>query len=261
MIRTLVMIAVAGFLLSVVCLSVAIGMAGPEFIERGAWSWTGHGWDYDWDRNWDHSFGFSFNDGPTESRTLPWSGEAMEVDLPADVTFTQAAGPASVIVHGSKAAVDSVTVADGRIAWTRHGLHRDRLEIEVTAPKVTRFQLNSSGDLQIRDYRQDALTIRAAGASDITASGTTKTAELALSGSGDADLSGLAAEGADVRVSGSGDVKVGPSAWAKIDISGSGDVTLTSRPARQETHVSGSGSIEQQGAAGADSEDEPDERT
>jgi hypothetical protein len=258
MIRNLVMIAVAGFLLAVVCLSVAIGMAGPDFVERGAWNWTGRGWDYDWDRG----LGISFDDGPTVSRTLPWSGEAMEVDVPADVTFTQAAGPASVVVRGSRSAVDNVTVEDGRIAWKGHGLHINRLKIEVTAPKVTRFQLNSSGDLNIRDYRQDALAIRVTGASDITAQGTAKTLQLDVSGSGDADLSGMAAEGAEVRISGSGDARVGPSAWAKVDISGSGDVTLTRHPAHEETHVSGSGSIVQEsGAATGSSDEEPGERT
>ena len=49
MIRVLVMIAVAGFFVSIVTLSTAVAIGGPEAIADNAWSWgRGHwGWTDD----------------------------------------------------------------------------------------------------------------------------------------------------------------------------------------------------------------------
>jgi hypothetical protein len=102
-----------------------------------------------------------------------------------------------------------------------------------------------SGDLDIRNYHQDSLSLNVSGSGDVTAQGAAKSVQTTISGSGDADLSQLSVEGADVRISGSGSTTVGPRAWAKLDISGSGDVTLTNRPPKVESHVSGSGDIRQ----------------
>lgn len=260
MIRTLSLIAISGFLLAVVCLSVAIGMAGPEVIERGAWGWTGHGWDYHWTH--DHDVTFNVGSGPQDSRTLAWSGETLEVDVPGDVHFTQGPGAPSLLVKGPKDALDHLVVENGRIRYDRPMFDGPDLTIELTAPKVTRFTLNGSGNLDLNDYAQDALALNINGDGDVTARGQTKAVDVVISGSGNADLSGLQADGADVRISGSGDAKVAPKSWSKVDISGSGDVTLTTHPARQESHVSGSGRIEQQdGSSSTGSDDDGGDQT
>lgn len=253
MIRTLVMIAVAGFLLSVVCLSVAVGMAGPEFITRGAWSWSGPFTHAHWGDH-HHGFGLTFDDadddGPQASREIAWTGgETLEVDVPADVKFVQADGPAKLVVRGARGTIDHVVVKDGRVAFDRSMDDASDLTIELTAPKVTRFTLSGSGRLDVQDYRQDSLALRISGDGGVTAHGSAKSVTLDISGSGDADLSGLATDGADVKISGSGQAKVGPKAWAKLDISGSGDVTLLSHPSRLESHVTGSGTIDQEDEA------------
>jgi hypothetical protein len=51
MIRVLVMIAVAGFILSVATLSAAIAIGGPEALSHAAWTW---GANRHWDRHWSH---------------------------------------------------------------------------------------------------------------------------------------------------------------------------------------------------------------
>src|SRR4051812_26135565 len=142
MIRVLAMISVAGFLLSAVCLSVAISLAGPEVISRGVWSSHGpfhFGWDDD-----DHHHGFSWNygsddHGPRASRDLAWTGETVEVDVPADLRFTQADGPPKLVIRGAKSAVDHVVVEGGRIHFDRTMDDVGDLSIELTAPKVTHF--------------------------------------------------------------------------------------------------------------------------
>lgn len=245
MIRTLTMIAVAGFLLAAVCLSIAVGMAGPEVVERGVWSWSGDSFNY----NWRPGHGVSWesrSSGDGASRTFPWAnGSRLEIDLPADVRFTQSDGPASVVVHGPQEALDHVVVNNGRIAFDRPSYDADNLTIEVKAPKITDFALNGSGKLAIADYRQDSLAIRLAGDGDVTVAGKATASQVEISGSGNADLGALALDRAEVRISGSGHAKVGPKSFAKLDISGSGDIELVGHPKRLETHVSGSGEINQ----------------
>ena len=56
MIRTLLMIAVAGFLVSAVTLSVAVAITGPAAIANGAWSFGPDGWGW---RGHEHGSGHS----------------------------------------------------------------------------------------------------------------------------------------------------------------------------------------------------------
>lgn len=249
MIRVLTMIAVAGFLLSAVCLSVAISIAGPEIISQGAWSGIGR---FDWNGH-HHSFVHGESDGPQASRDLAWSGETLEIDVPADTHFTQAQGPAKLVIRGPKETVDHVVVEGGHIRFDTPTLDADDLRIELTAPKVTRFTLNGSGKLAIEGYAQDALEIHLNGDAEAMASGTARSVALHISGSGEADLSHLANEAAEINISGSGSAKVAPQTSARLDISGSGQVTLLSHPKHLESHVSGSGSVDQE-----DGEDQPD---
>jgi hypothetical protein len=248
MIRTLAMIAVAGFLLSVVCLSIAVSLAGPELIASSAWGWDGP-WSH---MNWSHHNNFSWSrgesdDGPQASRELTWTGgDALEVDVPADVRFTQADGPARLVVRGPQGTIDHLVVRGGHVSFDRPMDDASDVTIELTAPKVRSFGINGSGKLDIRDYRQDELNLHVSGDGNVSAAGAAKTVNLVISGSGGADLANLASDGADVNISGSGNARVGPKTWAKLDISGSGDVTLLSHPSRLESHVSGSGSIDQQ---------------
>jgi hypothetical protein len=247
MIRVLSMIAVAGFLLSVVCLGAAFSLAGPEAVTRGAWSWDGHHW------GWPGVNVEVGGSGPRTTREIAWKGgESLDIDIPADVRFTQAAGPAKVVVSGPADALAHVVIDNGHIGFDRPEVDTQRLTVEIRAPKLTRFGLNGDGHLEIDDYNQDRLQVELTGDADVVAHGQAKTAVVTISGSGDADLSGLAADGTQVTISGSGEAKVAPKAWAKLDISGSGNVTLLSRPARLETHVSGSGQVDQE-----DNEAEP----
>ena len=125
--------------------------------------------------------------------------------------------------------------------WGRH----TPLRITVTAPSVRAFDLSSSGDLVIRNYDQPTLTVAISGSGEVEASGRTETVELDISGSGEADFSGLLTRDADVEISGSGEAAVGPTGAARIAISGSGDVDLTRRPASLSQSISGSGDVNQ----------------
>ena len=247
MIRVLVIIAVTGFLVSVVCLSAAVGIAGPEAVARGAGSWDPDGhWNFgrDFDGRGIRHHGDRESDGPQTTREIAWTGgDSLDVDLPANVKYTQSPGPAKLVVTGPRGAVADVEIDDGHLRFS-HDRDRDAdLTIVMTAPSVTRFAMSGSGKLVIADYRQDRLSLDLSGDADVNAAGEAKAVDLSISGSANADLGQLKARDAKVDIEGSGEAIVAPADAAKIDISGSGDVTLLTDPPKLETHVSGSGSI------------------
>ena len=191
--------------------------------------------------------------GPTATRNLAWTGgDTLTIEIPGDVTYVQGDTP-SVVVTGRTPMVDRVSLVDGRLTWDEGRTHRtvvgwgrsNRLKVVITAPSVTSFDLESSADLSIRGYDQPTFDLKVSGSGDVEASGQTQTAILDVNGSGDSDLSALDATDARIEVSGSGDVRVGPTGTAWIDISGSGDVHLTRRPANLQQTLSGSGDIDQ----------------
>ena len=78
-----------------------------------------------------------------------------------------------------------------------------------------------------------------------SATGEGKVDELAIDvmGSGNANFGHLAARRVRVTIAGSGDVTVAPSDELKVTIMGSGDVHLTTKPAKIEQHIMGSGQV------------------
>ena len=253
MIRVLVMIAVSGFVLCLATLTAATIIGGPDALRRAAWTWgTDHRWafhdrDWDWDRG-DRHDRWTGDSGPQTTRELAWTGgDTLEVDVPAEVRYTQAAGPAKLTVSGSRRAVEDVEIENGHIRFD-HGRSHGRygkLTIVMSAPDITRFDLHGSSSLDIADYKQDRLRIDLSGNADVTAAGEVNVAELDISGSAAADLGKLKAKGAEVDIAGSGEATIAPTDWAKVDISGSGDVTLLTNPPKVESDISGSGSIHQ----------------
>jgi hypothetical protein len=242
MIRVLAMIAVAGFLVSAVTLSIAAGIVGPDAIANGAWSWTSHGWG---GHGWRHD---RSDDGPQTRRDIAWSGgDSLDIDLDADVQYTQAPGAPKLTVTGPKGAVEDVIVDDGRIRYAKGRDHDAQLTIVVSAPAVTSFTLEGSGAMAIAGYKQDKLTLAVEGDASIKASGEAKTVELKVEGSGDADLSALKTQSAKIDVEGSGNATLAPTDAAEVDIAGSGDVTLLTNPAKLQTHISGSGEVHRKG--------------
>jgi hypothetical protein len=256
MIRVLVMIAVAGFVLCVAMLSAAVAIGGPDLIARGGWSvlsardWDWDRWgdfDRDGDRRGHHHWRTNRAHGPQASRTLAWSGDdRLSVGVPADIRYIQAPGPGSVTVSGPQGVVDEVQVRDGRI-FLEDGPHwwPHKLSIVVRAPNVSEFELSGANALTIEDYNQQRLNLRLSGASEVTASGAAEAIDLDISGTGHADFSGVQAKGAEVRISGAGDATVAPTEWARLDISGMGDIRLLTHPPKLDTNISGAGRIRQ----------------
>jgi hypothetical protein len=254
MIRVLVLIAVTGFLVSVVTLSSAIAIGGPDVIADSALNrWTNFGswhWNWDSDDGWDND---SHGSGAQGSREIAWTGgDTLDIDVPADVTYTQGTGPAKLTVTGPQSAIDGLVVEDGELRYEgRRHHHYGRLTIVMTAPSVTQFNIRGSDTLAIADYKQDKLGVDLSGDASVSAKGEARSVSLSVSGSGETDLSDLKVSDADVSIQGSGRATLAPTGAVNVEISGSGDVTLLTRPAKLESNVSGSGSIHQKDDADA----------
>lgn len=252
MIRVLVMIAAAGFVLSAATLTAAFALAGPEAISRGGWAWlSGDAWDDDWDDGeWDPS-----PRGPEITRNFPWSGGgSLDIRVPADVRYTQQAGEPVVTITGPKRVLDHLELEhDGtlRLRGDRRRWRNHKITVVVSAPAVSRFDLSGASTLTVRDYDQPRLAIELSGAAEARVSGRTDEAEVDLSGSAELDATELKVRGAALDISGAGEAVIGPTDWARVDISGSGEVDLLTDPPRLETDISGSGSINRRSPAAA----------
>jgi hypothetical protein len=253
MMRVLVMIAVTGFLVSLVTISSAVAIAGPDLITEiahdgwgGRWSGANH-WSWE-----DGDVSDRHDRGPQGTREMAWTGgDSLDIDVPANVTYTQAPGAGKLTITGPQRLIDNLTVEDGRLSL-RHGrYHSGDLTIVMTAPAVSRFNLNGSGDLAIKDFKQDKLNLDISGDTHVSVQGEAKGVSLSISGSGETDLSGLKVADADVDIDGSGEATLAPTGAANINISGSGDVTLLTHPSKLESNVSGSGSIRQKDGTAA----------
>lgn len=251
MIRNLIIIAVASFLLAVVCFAGAAAVGGRDLME--------HGWHIspamlealDEDSDVSVRVGGHELAGPDVTRDLAWSGGSLlQVDVPAEVSFTQ--GPvASMTITGPKGLVDRVMLEDGRLRFrdseTVGGVSlrftRERLKVTVVAPDVNRFVLNGSPSLSIAAYDQPDLTISVNGSGEVTGTGKTQSLSLSIAGSGEASLGDLPAQDASVDVAGSGEAELSAKGAVQVAIAGSGDVTLTAKPASLSSNINGSGDL------------------
>ena len=261
MIRNALIIGGASFVLMLGCFAGVAALAGPVILKDG--------WTIPFDRIEDGAVRRTRVDingsrvSPIISRQLAWTGEALIVDLPIDVTYVQ--GPvAKVEISGPRDVVDRLRLADGRIYMAddesshrdlyadsltidRRGIrihsNADQTRIVVTAPSVSSFKLDGSGDLEIQAYDQPALTLALNGSGDVNAVGKTTGLVVATAGSGDAELDDLRALNAEVAISGSGNADISASNVVKIAISGSGDVNMNTQPTSESSTISGSGSV------------------
>lgn len=258
MTRTLILIAGVAFVVAIVCLGGAAALGGRELAEHG---WTMHGGDF-------HGVHFTVDDdghgkrvflagpasidgaGPTETREIAWSGDdSLDLEIPADVQFTQSPGPAKLVVTGPKGTVDQVRVSGSDIDFDETPANARRVTIVMTAPNVRDFTLDGDGKLSIAGFDQDRLDLDLNGDNQAEVKGQAHAVKLDISGDGAADLSALAVEAAQVEIEGSGRSTIAPTEKADLDISGDGEIDLTTHPADMHSDVSGSGRIVQGSAA------------
>lgn len=111
-------------------------------------------------------------------------------------------------------------------------ISEDNLEVSLTG----------SGDV-VLDVSTSNLKAEITGSGDITLKGDTENLEVEVTGSGDFHGFDLQSKNTDASVTGSGDADVVSLNNLKGRVSGSGDITYKGQPQKEDTKVSGSGSI------------------
>ncbi len=128
--------------------------------------------------------------------------------------------------------ISSVSLAGSGDLWNEDKINASDFDLSLAG----------SGDVVIN---VDATTVEGslAGSGDLTIKGNTNTLTLKLAGSGDIHGFGLQANHTTVSVAGSGDIQVVSNESLKARVSGSGDIEYKGNPTKEDTKVSGSGSI------------------
>jgi hypothetical protein len=250
MIRTLVLIVGASFVLCVACLVGAAALG---------WRHMGHSHWHDWNVRFDggHHGGWVIDNGPTNatnaiaapsgapsSRDIAWGGgDTLDIDVPGDVQFTQGPGPGKITVSGPADVISHVVVSGSHLQLDDDGDYSGSLKIVMTAPDVRRFSISGADTLAINNFNQDELDLNVSGDGNVTAKGKAHTTKIDISGSSQVDFAGLAVDAAEASISGSGRAAIAPVNSAELHISGDGEIDLLTHPAQLSSDVSGSGRI------------------
>lgn len=240
MVRALVIIMIATFVLALGCFGGVVGLAGPAIAKDG---WV---WPEKWKQYGIHVNDSDFDDEHDSStRELAWTaGSSLQIDMPAEVVYTQ--GPETRIeISGPTSIINQVAIDGDRLHFTDEGRlpRRETITIVVIAPSVKKFVVNGSPTLTISGFDHPDLTLEINGSGEVTAGGKADKVSIEVSGSGKADLSALQARDATVSIAGSGEATLAPTGAAKVNIAGSGDVNLLTKPASLEKDIGGSGDV------------------
>ena len=116
--------------------------------------------------------------------------------------------------------------------------NEDVLQMEKLSTSIT-----GSGDV-VLEVKTSSIEGKVTGSGDLTLKGSTESLSARVTGSGDFHGFDLDSKNTDVAVTGSGDAKVVSTQNLKARVSGSGDIRYKGNPKKEDTKVSGSGSIE-----------------
>ena len=185
------------------------------------------------------------DDGARTSQTRDVAAFS-RVDSPGSVNLRLRVGePQRVRVLAGEKVIDDVgtEVRDGtlRLTFDHSGFGGRDVTVEASVPRLTGIEASGSGDIGAEGIDADAFELRSTGSADIALAGRAGKLDLAVDGSGDADLGRLDARDAQVKSGGSGDVDV-RAGRLDVDMDGSGDVRYHGRPQLTQ-HVDGSGDL------------------
>ncbi len=128
--------------------------------------------------------------------------------------------------------IDEVSLAGSGDLWNEDKITATNLEVSLAG----------SGDV-VLDIETSTVEGSIAGSGDLTLKGNTNDLEAKVAGSGDFHGFGLQSNNTVVSVAGSGDAEVVCNKSIKARVAGSGDIQYKGNPTKEDTKVSGSGSI------------------
>jgi len=128
--------------------------------------------------------------------------------------------------------INKVSLAGSGDLWNEDTITATNLDVSLAG----------SGDV-ILNIEASNIESSLAGSGDLTLKGNTNKLTAKLAGSGDISAFGLQSNHTTVSVAGSGDIEVVSNISLKARVSGSGDIEYRGKPTKEDTKVSGSGSI------------------
>jgi Putative auto-transporter adhesin, head GIN domain len=190
------------------------------------------------------------DDGPQTSQTRDVAAfTRVDNQDSVDVRLRRGERQRVRVLAGEKVIDDVHTVVrDGtlRVTFDHTGFGGDEVLVEASVPELAGINASGSGDIDATGIDADAFQVRSDGSADITLEGTAGVLALAVDGSGDADVAGLATREARVAATGSGDVDVRADAQLEVEVEGSGDVRYHGDPSVRK-HLDGSGDLKRAG--------------
>lgn len=184
----------------------------------------------------------------TETRNLA-SFKELVISGSADVVIVKGAEYKAVIEDDASNMNQLLTnVSNGTLSIkiaSKYNFKKGTPKITIYMPEaLTEIVVSGSAHVVSKgNFQYSDLEIALSGSGQIELSGTAKDIELSISGSAHADLSGIQTEEAEVSISGSGKVKLHVTKELEVSISGSGTVEYKGNPTNIEKHISGSGKV------------------
>jgi len=136
----------------------------------------------------------------------------------------------------------SLVIEQDRAGWSRRG----PLTVHLTMPVLKAAQVAGSGLLRLKGLTGGETAVSLSGSGTVEGQGELDSLNLAISGSGKANLAGLSAKDVNVSISGSGDATLQATHSLRVAVSGSGRVRYIGKPNEISTDISGSGSVREQ---------------
>ena len=128
--------------------------------------------------------------------------------------------------------ISSVSLAGSGDVWNEDTIKSNSLDVSLAG----------SGDM-VLEVEANTVEGSLAGSGDMTLKGNTNDLTVKLAGSGDIDAFGLQANNTKASIAGSGDISVVSNKSLYARVSGSGDIEYKGNPDKEDTKVSGSGTI------------------
>nr|WP_325262407.1 DUF2807 domain-containing protein [uncultured Rhizobium sp.] len=182
--------------------------------------------------------------GTQQQMTLPFiAGDSLVIDLPGSIDY-RPGEKAELVVSGDPALLGHLRIEPGRLVLDcAPGWSASRLDVKITGPAITTWDLLGNSDLTLSQINQRELEMNIKGSGNSSATGTADTVHLSISGSGEARFGGLNTRSAVVEIRGSGDAKVSAEGDADVSIYGSGNVELSGNPTMRRSDIRGNGRI------------------
>jgi hypothetical protein len=197
-------------------------------------------------------------DGSSSSTTVTGSGvAATQARHVAAFTKLDLAGSNNVkVVIGSRQSV-FVNADDNLLRRVTTRVERGRLVIEtngtlttrspmsvvITVPSLEAIVLSGSGTIVARNIHSQRLTLTLSGSGLLRARGTVTRLDVALSGSGDAQLGQLVARDARAVVSGAGQIVLTATQTLHAAVPGRGAIVYGGNPGHMTRSITGTGAI------------------